>query len=248
MQVTKCPTELDSDRVDLWHAALNVSDPHCHALRQVLTDEECRRADRIRIDRPRRQFIVARATLRHVLARYLRQRPEQVGLTCDAHGKPRLVHSDGDADLCFNLSHSHDLALFAVAWQRPVGVDVEHVRPTVRCDALAGRFFSPYEVEALQALPPAERRAAFFACWTRKEAFLKAKGTGLRLPLNQFDVTVEPDGPARLLRVCWDPAEVGHWHLDNLQIEPGYAAALAVRGSAAAVRYRGSVITSNGGA
>ena len=236
--MNECPAELEPGTVDVWPMPLNVPDERCQALRQVLTDEECCRADRFRVDRAQRQFTVARATLRHVLGRYLQQQPEHVQLTCDAHGKPHLLDTDNGTGLCFNVSHSHRLALIAVTWQCPVGIDIEHIRSSVRCMDLAERFFSPHEVRALQALPPAEQQAAFFACWTRKEAFLKAKGTGLRLPLNQFDVSVHPQEPARLLRVGWDPAEDPVWHLQHLTVDPTYMAALAIRAPVTTVRYR----------
>ena len=229
--------ELDPDSVHIWHVDLDVTDSLYQELRSVLTDDERRRADRFRMDRPRRQFTVARGTLRRVLSRYLDTPPTDIRLTYDMHGKPRLAGvADGDG-LCFNVSHSHSLALLAIA-RRQVGVDVEYLHRQVRHEALANRFFSQYEASALQRLSPDQRRAAFFACWTRKEAFVKAKGAGLQLPLNQFDVSVEPDEPAQLLRVGWEPAEARLWRLHNVEVGQGYAAALAVEGPTAAIRHR----------
>ena len=117
--------DVDRDSVDIWRVSLNVSDQHCADLFNVLADDERRRADRFLIERPRRQYIVARGTLRHVLARYLQRDPRDMGLTYDVHGKPRLTDAADGAGLCFNVSHSNDLALFAVAMRRQVGVDVE---------------------------------------------------------------------------------------------------------------------------
>jgi 4'-phosphopantetheinyl transferase len=236
--VMQPPLELDYDQIDIWHMDLNVSAQVRAMYWDLLSLDERRRAERIVIDRPQNQFIVARGTLRLLLGRYLQQRPERIELTCDAHGKPCLTLQDAGAGLHFNLSHSHELALFALTRMGAVGIDVEQVRASVRCDDLAVRFFSAHEVKALQSLPTAERHEAFFACWTRKEAFLKAKGTGLRLPLDQFDVTVQPDAPARLLRVGWDAGEVERWQLYNVAVRAGYRAAMAVGAGAVQVRHR----------
>ena len=230
-------TELDPDSVHIWHVDLDVTDRLCEELRSVLTDDERRRADRFRMDRPRRQYTVARGTLRRVLARYLHEPPTDIRLTYDPHGKPRLVDASDGGGLCFNVSHSHDLALLAVA-RRQVGVDVEYTHRQTRHEALASRFFSPYEVSALERLSPDRRRAAFFACWTRKEAFLKAKGAGLQLPLNQFDVSIDPNEPAQLLRVGWEPVEARRWRLYDIEVSQGYAAALAAEGPAATIHDR----------
>jgi len=229
--------EPDLDCVDIWRVDLDVSDPLCADMRSVLTDDERQRADRFRVENPRRQYTVARGMLRNILSGYLGISPKDIGLTYGPQGKPQLTDTSAQADICFNVSHSQDLALVAVARQKQVGVDVEHIDRKTRHEDLARRFFSAREVAAMGRMSPYERRMAFFACWTRKEAFLKAKGTGLQLPLSQFDVSVSPDEPAQLLRVGWDPAEVDRWELYNLEVRQGYLAALAVDG-ASAIRYR----------
>lgn len=225
------------DCVDVWRIDLDISDPLCADMRSVLTDHERQRADRFRIEQPRRQYTVARGMLRHILSRYLSTPPKDIGLSYGPQGKPELTDATDQSDICFNVSHSQDLALVAVARQGQVGVDVEHIDRKIRHEDLARRFFSAYEVAEMERMAPVERRIAFFACWTRKEAFLKAKGTGLQLPLSQFDVSVSPDEPAQLLRVGWDPAEVDRWELYNLEVRQGYMAALAVN-APAAIRYR----------
>ena len=232
--------ELGLDCVDVWRVDLDVSDQTCADLRSVLTSDECQRADRFRIEPPRRQYTVARGTLRHILSRYLDTPPKDIGLTYGPQGKPELTNASDQSNICFNVSHSQDLALVAVARHKHVGVDVEHVHRKIRHEELARRFFAANEVAAMDRMAPAERRIAFFACWTRKEAFLKAKGTGLQLPLSQFDVSVGPDESAQLLRVGWDPTEVDRWQLYNLEVRPGYLAALAVDGPTE-VRYRSTL-------
>jgi 4'-phosphopantetheinyl transferase len=142
-------------------------------------------------------------------------------------GKPFLEGSD----VQFNLSHSGNLALFAFARSRALGVDLEATDRAVEGDALAARFFSPAENAELAALPPEVRQAAFFACWTRKEAYIKATGLGLSLALDSFDVSVAPGRSARLLATRPRAEEATHWQLTDLSVGPGYAGALCVAGS-----------------
>jgi 4'-phosphopantetheinyl transferase len=133
--------------------------------------------------------------------------------------------------LSFNASHCDGLALYAVTWERQIGIDVEHIRTDFAYEPIAERFFSPSEKAALDALEAEEvKRKAFFACWTRKEAYLKARGEGLSLPLDQFDVSLAPGSPAKLLDVRGDPLEAAHWSLYELCPGLGYAAAFAVEG------------------
>lgn len=152
--------------------------------------------------------------------------PGRVAFAYGAQGKPRLA---GDG-VRFNLSHAEDEAVLAVARDRELGIDIERIRPDVECDEIAQRFFSPAETAALMALPSSARPPAFFAGWTRKEAFIKAKGGGLGIPLADFEVSLDPAGPARLLRTSWDPDDAGRWWLQALDAPAGFAAALAVEG------------------
>jgi len=128
----------------------------------------------------------------------------------------------------FNLSHAHGLALYAVTRNRRVGIDVEWVRPDLATDAIAEQFFSPYEVATLRSLHDGLRTEAFFHCWTRKEAYIKARGEGLIFPLCQFDVSLTPEEPAVLLKTRGDPSEAAHWSMQALSPGPGYVAAVAV--------------------
>lgn len=196
------------------------------ALRPLLSEDEAARADRFRFEHHRGHFVVARAALRRILGRYLGQPARLLRFGYNEYGKPTLPHPP----LRFNLSHAGEVALLAVTSGREVGVDVEAVRDDIEGDQLAERFFSPGEVETLMSLPEGLRPRAFFDCWTRKEAFIKALGSGLSHPLDAFDVSLAPGEPAALLRTRTDPLEAARWTLRELEPGEGYAAAVAVEG------------------
>jgi 4'-phosphopantetheinyl transferase len=169
--------------------------------------------------------------MRALLARYLRIPAGDIRFCLNAHGKPGLASGSGTADLRFNLSHSHGLALFALTLGREVGVDVELVRPTLREARLAERFFSPQEVAALRALPESAQREAFFHCWTRKEAYIKAQGEGLSIDLASFAVSLAPNHFAHLPIIGNDGPEAGRWWLRALVPGDGYVGAVAAEGA-----------------
>ena len=226
----EAPT-LERDVVHVWRAALAAPAPALWRLRQALAVDEVRRADRFRFERDRNRFIVARGLLRTILGRYKNIEPDRVQLRYTVHGKPILASTRGELDLRFNTSHSGDLALYAVTLGREVGVDLEHVRPDFGDSRVAERFFAPGEVAALTRISARGQRDAFFRCWTLKEAYVKARGTGLTIPLNQFDVSQLLEEPAAVLSVnheCRPGAS--RWSLRQLTSAPGYAAALTVEG------------------
>ncbi|MCA1684615.1 MAG: 4'-phosphopantetheinyl transferase superfamily protein [Planctomycetia bacterium] len=213
--------------VHVWKVTLDPPGPVLSRFDLTLNDDERKRRDRFRTETLRRRFLAGRGSLRAILGAYLRCPPENVALAYGVHGKPRLA-DPGDPAVEFNLAHSHDVALCAVTLGRAVGVDVEAVRPLDNSERIIERFFSPREQSDFLALPHPERLAAFFRGWSRKEAFLKATGTGLATRLDSFDVTLGPF--AALLRVGEDPSEAPRWSLLDLDPGPGYAAAVAVRG------------------
>lgn len=214
-----------TDGVDVWRVPLDAPPDRIEELTQGLSEDERARALRFYQSKDRRRFIFARAALRQILATTLQVAPDALRFGYGPQGKPRLV----DGALCFNLSHSDELALVAVARGREVGVDVERMRAARDAARLARRFFARNESDALMALPPAQRLAAFYRCWTRKEAYLKARGDGLSLPLDAFEVSLDPDAPAKLLAA---PDGAGTWALCDVPAGPEYAAALAVEGAA----------------
>jgi 4'-phosphopantetheinyl transferase len=227
--VTQLPA-LTPDAVHVWRISLDIGDTMLSRLRAILADDERQRADRFHFEKDRRHFTAGRGALRTILAGYLGRRPEEVRFDYANYGKPLLAGTN--ETLRFNLSHSHGLALLAVTLAREIGVDIEFIRDNLERDGelLAERFFSRQEVAVLRSLPTDLRREAFFHCWTRKEAYIKAHGMGLSLPLDQFDMTLHPDEPAALLATRHDPAEAQRWSMRSLLPAAGYVGALAVEG------------------
>lgn len=221
---------LNGEEVHVWRATLARTHAEVEALKRQLSDEEVRRAERFRFSHDRSNFVVARATLREILSLYVGVPPPLLRFGCNAFGKPELIQQPGEARVSFNLSHSGELALYALARGREVGVDIEAVREDVDCEELAGRFFSRREADTLLALPAEGRTRAFFECWARKEAYIKARGQGLSLPLDSFDVSLSPGEPAALLATQADEREAASWTLRELTAHPAYAAAVAAEG------------------
>lgn len=221
---------LPSNAVHVWRASLAVSASYLRTLEGTLTADECARAERFYFQEHRERFIAGRGLLRNILSRYLDREPAQLRFCYNSYGKPALITETGTEGLRFNLSHSHDMALYAVTRDREIGVDIERFRPDVEAEKLAERFFSPGEAAALRALPEQLRTEGFFNCWTRKEAYIKAEGRGMSIPLSTFDVSLTPGEPVALLHSQKPPEETSRWSLQALNPAPGYAAALAVKG------------------
>jgi 4'-phosphopantetheinyl transferase len=222
---------LTGNEVHVWRLSLNASQEMIEKLRQYLAADERARAERFRFAKDRNQFIIGRGVLRVLLGRYLDCEPQQIHFAYSSYGKPGLDGSQAEAGLQFNLSHSHQLALLAFTYGRQIGIDIEYMRSDVEFEQLAERFFSPDECTVLLGISPALRPETFYNCWTRKEAYIKARGEGLSMPLDQFDVSLRPGEPAALLRSRKDPAEVTRWSLHALTPGEQYAAALAVEGA-----------------
>lgn len=222
--------KLDRGEVQVWRARLEPSPPLLSRLHAVLNPEEREKAARFVFPIHRERYVIARGVLRHILARYLPQRPSELIFEQNSYGKPSLrADVSGGAGPHFNVSHSGGLALYAFSRDAEIGVDVEEARGDFATEDIAENFFSPREVRAFRETPPGERVEAFFNCWTRKEAYIKALGKGLSHPLDCFAVSLTPGLPARLLSDETDPAGVGDWTLLRLPIDTGYAAALAIR-------------------
>jgi len=215
--------------VHVWRLSLDVPPATLESLWQILSADEQARANRYRFARDRQWFIARRGRLRHLLARYLGLAPVGLQFSYSPYGKPAL-QLESAGQLCFNLSHSQGLALFAFARQVNIGVDLEHLRADFNHMELAEHFFSAKERAELSTVPLAMRSRAFFLCWTRKEAFIKAHGEGLSLPLDRFDVSLRPGEPARLVATRAGLEAPDQWSLFNLEPEPDYLAALAVQG------------------
>ncbi len=218
------PDQLQSDIVHMWQRSLHGSEQEISACYELLLPEEREKAARYRVERPRGDYILTRGTLRALLSKYLHADPGAIHFEYTEYGKPFLK----GAALRFNVSHTEGRALMAFVLNREVGVDVEKVR--VQNDALkiAERFFSANERGILRKMPDSELHTAFFRCWTRKEAYIKAKGEGLSLPLHQFDVALDADPAQGLIATRPDAAETQRWIIRNVKMDDGYAGAIAV--------------------
>jgi 4'-phosphopantetheinyl transferase len=218
---------LGTDEVHVWLAKLD--DHQAERFRPLLTEDEIARADRFHFAKDRNHFVVARGWLRKLLARYLRSFPNELRFDYAEKGKPSLAADQANA-INFNLAHSHGLAIFALSRGREIGVDLEFIRDDVEHQKIAERFFSRHEIDKLHALPIELRKQAFFTCWTRKEAYIKARGEGLSMPLDQFDVSLAPGEAAALLRNDKEPDEVRRWTMQSVAVPDGFVAALVAEG------------------
>jgi 4'-phosphopantetheinyl transferase len=223
---------LESGEVHVWRVSLEQTDEVHARFRRTLEPDELDRAGRFYFEKHRRHFVIGRGFLRDVIGRYLQQQPEALRFAYGAYGKPSLA---GEQTLRFNMSHSHEVALLAVARGAELGVDVEHVRADFATENIARRYFSMVEVDAFNRLSRDEQVAAFFRCWTRKEAYIKAIGKGLSQPLDQFDVTLAPGVQAALLRAQEDDA--ARWEMSDIDVGEGYAGALTVQRPVGEIRY-----------
>ena len=214
--------ELYTTRLDLPPRAVT-------ALAELLSDDEQQRASRLVFHHDRARFIVARARLRQLLGARLGVSPASIEFSYGKRGKPALGARFADCRLCFNVSHSEDVAVYGFALDREIGVDVEAVRELPDADEIAARCFSLRENEAYLALSPPERPLGFFNCWTRKEALIKALGEGLSHPLEHFDVSLAPGEPARILRVGGRAGEHCGWRLQSYSPAPGFVAAIVIQ-------------------
>jgi 4'-phosphopantetheinyl transferase len=219
------------DEVHVWRASLDVAPWHRQQLLSTLASDEVAKAERFYHAQDRVRFIVARGLLRVILGRYLGVSPRRLQFRYGPWGKPALAPEFGVDDLQFNLSHAHDLALYAIARNRQVGIDLEYLRSIPEVEQLVERYFSSHEKTAFHALAPCEQLGAFFRCWTCKEAFIKARGQGFSLAPDRFDVSIAPGMPATLLGVCGNGGEASRWSLRELAPAFGYLAALAAEGN-----------------
>ena len=228
---------VDDQEVHVWRAQLDLPSSQVQRLRGILTEDEVDRANRFSFEILRQRFIAARGTLRSILSRYIPVSPGQLRFNYNQYGKPLLAAAFHSHLLHFNLSHSGSMALYAITRNMEIGVDVERVRSNFEYEEIAERFFSANEVAILRTIPAEQKLEAFYNCWTRKEAYIKAHGKGLSLPLDSFDVSFAPGEPPMLLTTSDEPQEGSHWTLVDLQPGPGYVGALAVKGTGCRFRY-----------
>ncbi|HEY0753466.1 MAG TPA: 4'-phosphopantetheinyl transferase superfamily protein [Ktedonobacteraceae bacterium] len=218
--------------VHVWQASLEQPGEYIQRFLQTLAPDEQTRAARFFAEKDRRHFIAARGILRLLLGHYLQMPAAEIAFAYNAYGKPALQSPAPQLALCFNLSHSHEMALYAFALGREVGIDIEYMRDMAMDDvlAIAQNHFSSDEYATLHALPASLRKQGFFNCWTRKEAYIKTRGLGLTIPLDSFDVSLMPGEPALLLTSNEAPHTVASWSLATPAVPLNYAAALMVEG------------------
>jgi 4'-phosphopantetheinyl transferase len=218
---------LSQDEVHVWSASLETSPRDIVHLVKTLDSRELHRAHQFRFVKDQNHFISARGLLRHILSLYVHQDPNLVEFCYNANGKPEIRHDSrtGKQGVRFNYSHSDVLAVYAFARHREVGIDVERIRPQVSEESIPEHFFCRSETAALRSLPASQRAEAFLQCWTRKEAYIKARGEGFRIPLDSFEVFPDPGWP-----VVITDNECAKWSLQSFVPTPGYAAALAAEG------------------
>lgn len=211
--------------VHVFSTLLDVPAKRLKELAQWLSDDEWQRANRFHLERDRRRFIAGRGTLREILAALLDINPASLVFAYGEFGKPQIAAPALAHSLHFNLAHAESIAVYATA-QLALGVDLERVRAMDDAMSIASRFFSPREERYLLALPAEQRTEAFFNCWIRKEAYLKAIGLGLGECLDQVEVSLAPGEAAALLGA---PNESQPWFLHSLIPAAGFVGALAVQ-------------------
>lgn len=224
--------DISPGEVHVWRTSLEQPEEIIAQLQRHLSADEAARVRRFCFEKDRRHWIVARGLLRSLLGQYLDLKPSLLEFRYNVHGKPFIKHPATGSAFHFNLSHSAGLAVYAFIYTRSVGVDVQYTRrkPKVDCEKMARFQFSLSEYQALCLLPADMREQAFYQCWTRKEAYVKARGRGMSLPLDQFDVAFLPGDRPALLVSREDPGEVARWTFQELTCGADYAGALVVEG------------------
>ncbi len=220
---------LAENELHVWHARLSELTDELPRLSSLLCPEERARAERFCFDRDRIPFILSRAILRSLLAQYCHTPAAEIAFGYGPRGKPGIAPCGG-AQIEFNVSHTLDMAVYAITRGRPLGIDVEYVREVKDADGIVARQFAAEEVAAYRALPAAAKQRGFFYLWTRKEAYIKALGEGLGHPLDNFAVSLEPGTAARILRIGSSRELPSGWTLLDLTLGPSYVAAVALRG------------------
>jgi 4'-phosphopantetheinyl transferase len=216
-----CPGE-----VHVWSALLEDSKDRLNVYTSHLSKDEIARASRYVFAHHRTNFILARGILRELLARYLSIPEQSIVISSAAQGKPALANAVQGLDLRFNLSHSNGFTVYAFSQGLELGVDVEFIRQDIEAQEIASKYFSKRECEELSGLKGADQVKGFFHCWTRKEAYIKARGEGLKISLDSFSVTLTPGAPARLTS-----ADENRWSVHSIELVPGWASALVVAGN-----------------
>lgn len=229
--------EFSKDYIDIWLIDLAEEENDIFNHQRYLSPDELTRASKYLSGKKSREFIITRSSLRNIIGYVLKTDPRQVGIAYTSSGMPLLDQSWSHTDITFNVSHSHDLAIIGVSVNNIIGIDIEKIRDNIEFEKLTRRFFSQSEHQEIMKFKDTSRLDAFFATWTRKEALVKATGTGIAYGLDKFDVSVDPDKPAELLNSRWQTECQSNWSLLNIDTQPNYKACLAVAGDMPDIRY-----------
>lgn len=221
---------LKKNKVDIWQVSLKMEKPCLEKFYDFLTPEERQKADRLRFIQVKERYVASRGVLRWILGHYLEKNPCQLEFQYGKHGKPGLTEKCNPKGITFNMSHSYDRALYGVALKRALGVDIEKIREDMSFLKISKRFFTGIEHDALTLLTPEMRKHGFFNCWTRKEAYIKAKGSAIASEISRFSVSLVPGQPAVMLAHQTDPLEVFRWSFSSLDAGGDYKAALVMEG------------------
>jgi 4'-phosphopantetheinyl transferase len=215
--------------VHIWRVGLEQPASEVTRLGDFLSEDEQAKAQKFANLTLQNQFIVGRGYLRHILSQYVHLAPSQLQLSTGKWGKPTLA---GFPMIRFNLAHSKNLAVYAVTYRRAIGIDLEFLRPVSNYEAIAHRHFSKNELTKFLSKPQDQRDLAFFTCWTRKEAYIKAIGQGLVFPLENFEVSLEFEAETKILYSSKSPTEAEHWSVKTFVPLENYLASVIVENHA----------------
>jgi 4'-phosphopantetheinyl transferase len=221
-------TQIQKGAIHIWRASLDLPSRDVRRLEEKLSVDERIKAERFRFDWDKNRYIVSFGILKQILSLYIGVDPASVRISYGTRGKPRLKDAYGEDNIHFNLSHSEGLAIYIFARDHEVGVDIERIRDIPEMDNIVDDFFSPREKISFKALSRSKKRKAFFRLWTRKEAYIKAIGEGMYLPLDSFDISLIPRELASPLRLEGGPKIASRWLIQDLEPTPGFAGAFAI--------------------
>lgn len=218
---------LENNQIHIWR--IDINNPTVdvdHLFSDILSDDEKRRADRLRSEKDKRRFVVSRGLLRENLGSYLGAEPSDINFDYNKYGKPNIKPKYNSGNIKFNVSHSANLAIYAISKNREIGVDLEYIREVRTADKIIKRFFTKQETDFYHSQPEGKRNLAFFTLWTRKEAYSKARGMGIGLPLREFDLNLVPNSGKNNSEI----KPRSQWSLIDIEINEDYLAALATQG------------------
>ncbi len=229
--------QIGADSIHLWVIALDDTPCSLEEYRSILSIQEREQGERFNFPELQRRYIIAHARLREILAAYIGIEPISVDFKTNIYDKPFLVKHPGQPDIYFNLSHSLEIAVIGIANSRRIGVDIEWVKPRKDHMKIAGRYFSPGEIATLKRKKNEHSNQAFIQLWAGKEAFIKARGDGMSLPLNQFELEGLIDHPGKKGCKIELPGDKTPWFVYQIKPITGYLGAVAVEGEIRDVQY-----------